>query len=248
MPSSRNIIDKEQAETVVVNYQPKSIDSILSDEALEYVKNQETRGDFRVDKIVAEYVGIEELEKEEQQREVARQAIEKSQEIQESAYKKAYELGMEEGRNAAYEEEKETIHGKMNTLEEILSELRNVKNKIMFENEKQIVALCFYISKRLLMKEISENPDYIKTVIKKTLEMAQSEQEVVIHLSEADKSWVDEYYDSMLKELNLDSSTRFEESRDIKKGGVVVETHHGVIDATVEQRLDKLESILKNDT
>ena len=81
MPLSKNIIEKDSAETLAINYKPKSIGSVLSDQALDYANNRDTRGDFRVDKIVSEYVGIDQLEKESQQREIASEAIKLSQEV-----------------------------------------------------------------------------------------------------------------------------------------------------------------------
>ena len=245
MPLSKNIISKENADHVAINYEPATIDSQLSEEALEYVKHQETRGDFRVDKIVAEYVGIDELEKESQKKEIANQALKLSKEIQEKAYAEAYALGLEEGRATAYAEEKQRVESEMSHIQELIEALKTSKNDIYKENETQIVNLCFYMAKRLLMKEVEADPEYIKSLIKKSLEMAQSDEEVTIRVSSEDKVWIDKHMDSIFKDLSLDPATRIEEDRDVNRGGAIIETNHGVIDATVEQRLEKLETILK---
>ncbi len=246
MPLSKNIIAKEKAERVAINYQPSTIDSQISEQAMEYVENENSRGDFRVDKIVAEYVGIDELEKETQQREVAKQALDLSKEVQEKAYEEAYALGLNEGTEKAYEEEKERIELEMEHINTLIKEVKEIKTDLFKDNEKQIVKLCFYMAKRLLMKEIDVNEAYIQTLIKKSLEMAQSDEEVTIRISPQDKIWVEKHKDTVFKELNLDPSTRIEEDNAISRGGIIIETNHGVIDATVEQRLEKLESIVDN--
>ncbi|MCJ8276908.1 MAG: hypothetical protein MJK18_08705 [Bdellovibrionales bacterium] len=243
---SRKVIEKDSAETVAINYEPRSIDSQLSEQSLEYVNDKEKRGDFRVDKIVAEYTGIDELEKQSQQREIAQEALKLSQEVQEKAYEEAYQRGLEEGQNKAYEEEKVRIESELQHINQLIEEIRNVKTNLMKENEKQIVNLCFYFAKRLMMKELGENEDYITTVIKKSLEMAQSEEEVTIKMSPEDHKWITEHKETIFKDLNLGEKTVIEEEIDMSRGGVVVETHHGVIDATVEQRLEKLEALLKS--
>lgn len=242
MPLSKNIIEKESADTLAINYKPKSIGSVLSEQALEYANNRDSRGDFRVDKIVSEFVGIDELEKETQQREIAGEAIKLSKEVQENAYKEAYALGLTEGKAHAFEEEKQRIEAEMQDFNKLVNEIKELKTTLMKENEKQIVNLCFYMAKRLLMKEVGANEEYIKTLIKKTLEMAQSDEEVTVRVSAQDKKWIEQYEDTLFKELNLDQSTRIEEDSQINPGGVVIETNHGVIDATVEQRLEKLEA------
>ncbi len=248
MPLSKNIISKENADHVAINYEPLSIDSQMSEQTLDYVKNQETRGDFRVDKIVAEYVGIDELEKESQKKEVAQQALQLSKEVQEKAYSEAYALGLEEGRAKAYEEEKNRVEVEMGNVKQLIEEIKLAKNTIFKDNEKQIVNLCFYMAKRLLMKEVEAHPDYIKTLIKKSLEMAQSDEEVTIRVSAEDKVWIDQNIETIFKDLNLDPSTRIEKDSGVGRGGVIIETNHGVIDATVEQRLEKLATVVKSQT
>ncbi len=246
MPSSKNIIAKESADHVAINYKPKTIDSQMSEQALEYVKNYETRGDFRVDKVVAQYVGIDEIEKESQKKEVAQQALALSKEVQEKAYQEAYALGKEEGQKLAYDEEKQRISSEMEKINDLIKEIKHAKSDILKDNEKQIVNLCFYMAKRLLMKEVETNEAYIQTLIKKSLEMAQSDEEVTIRVSPEDKVWIDEHQETIFSELNLDASTRIEEDVQMVRGGVIIETNYGVIDASLEQRLEKLETIIKN--
>ena len=114
------------------------------------------------------------------------------------------------------------------------------------DNEKQIVSLCFYMAKRLLLKEVSTNEEYIKTLIKKSLEMAQSEEEVTIRVSAKDHEWIEKNKENIFKELNLDQSTKLESDPGVHPGGIIIETNHGVIDATIEQRLEKLETVITN--
>ncbi len=244
MPLSKNIIEKESAKELAINYQPKTIDSVLSEEALEYVRNHEARGDFRVDKIVSEFTGIEEIEKQSQQKEIADQALKLSQEVQEKAYKEAYSLGLKEGKEKAYHEEKERIDGEMEHMVQLIDEIKNIKTNLEKENEKQLAKLCFYMAKRLLMKEIQEDEAYIMNLTKKTIEMVQSDENITIRVSPEDLKWIEENKTQFFQEVDVDPSTKIEEDRDVSRGGVIIESQFGVIDARVEERLEKLEKIL----
>lgn len=248
MPLSKNIIEKETAENQAINYKPMNIGSQISDQAMEYVQNHDSRGDFRVDKIVSEFVGIEELEKQSQQKEIANQALKLSQDIQEKAYEEAYQLGLKEGTADAYKEEKARIEVELGHIANLIEEIKVIKTQLMKDNEKQIVNLCYYMAKRLLMKEVEANEEYVQTLIKKTLEMAQSDEDVTIRVSPEDKIWIEENRETVFKELTLDPATKIEEDRDVQRGGLIIETNHGVIDATVEQRLEKLENIVTTKT
>ena len=129
-------------------------------------------------------------------------------------------------------------------LKDLIEEIKIQKTNLMKKNEHHIVKLCFYLAKRLLMKEVEGNDEYITTVIKRSLEMAQSEEAVTVKMSAEDCRWVNEHKETIFKNLNLDESTKLEEDPDISRGGVVVETNYGVIDSTLEQRVEKLESLL----
>ncbi|MCB0377376.1 MAG: hypothetical protein KDD33_02700 [Bdellovibrionales bacterium] len=246
MPLFKNIIGKENAKEVAINYEPKVIGSQLSEQAILYVDDKKKRGDFRVDKVVAEYTGIDELEKLSQQRELEEEAIKLSRSVQEDAYKEAYELGKVEGTKVAYEEEKARIDEEIKVLQDLVNEIKNFKVDLLKENEHHIVRLTFYLAKRLLMKEIVEDDNYVKELIRRSLEMAQSEEEVTIRLCPEDYKFISENKEEFLKELHLDATTKLEEDVDVKRGGVVVETNYGVIDATIDQRLEKMEELLNS--
>lgn len=76
--------------------------------------------------------------------------------------------------------------------------------------------------------------------------MAKSEEEVTIRLCPEDYKFISENKEEFLKELHLDATTKLEEDVDVKRGGVVVETNYGVIDATIDQRLEKMEELLNS--
>ena len=248
MPLSKTVLSKEKAESVAIDYQPMSIGSSVSPQALEYIKKTKTRGHFRVDKIISEYVGIDELEKQSREKEIAESSIKLAQEIQEKAYEEAYNLGLQEGKDCAYEDEKSRINSELEHIRALIEEIKKIKIDLLKENEKQIVRLCFYIAKRLLMKEVENNENYIQSVIEKTLDIAQTKEELIIRLAAEDKLWIDQNKETIFKELNLDKNTKIEEDSKISRGGVIIETNHGIIDATIEQRLEKLEEIIKTKT
>jgi flagellar assembly protein FliH len=126
----------------------------------------------------------------------------------------------------------------------LIEEIKNIKTNLEKENEKQLAKLCFYMAKRLLMKEIIEDEAYIMNLTKKTIEMVQSDENITIRVSPEDLKWIEENKTQFFQEVDVDASTKIEEDRDISRGGVIIESQFGVIDARVEERLEKLEKIL----
>ena len=244
MPLFKNIIQKKKAEELALEYHPKAIEAQISEQALEYLEKKD-EVDFRIDKIVSEYTGIDELEKLSRQREIEKEALELSREVQEKAYAEAYQLGLQEGQKKAYDEEKERIDKELSHILALVKEIETTKTDLLKENENHIVRLSFYLAKRLFMREVEENSEYLMPIIKKSIEMSQAEENVVIKVSPADFLFLEENKDKIFKDFNIRGTTKVEEDEAISRGGVVVETNYGVIDATIEERLEKLQALLE---
>lgn len=244
MPLSKNFIEKTEADHLAVDYQPRHIDGQLTAEMKAYTEKEHIPGDFKVDKVLAEYVGIDEIEKESQQKEVAKQALELSKEIQEKAYSEAYELGLKEGREKAYNEEKENIAKNMDLIRKMIGQIKILKKKFIKNHEDDLVHLCFYMAQKLLFKEVERDEEYISTVLRKMVEGLHKQENMIIYLSPEDFSWFEAHRDEVFTDLHLDKSTRIEADESIQRGGLILETDYGEVDATIQQRISKLESIL----
>ena len=248
MPSSKSIITKQEAEEIAMPFSPVAISSQTSKEAIKYAEAKDKGNDFRIDKLVSQITGIDEIERRGRQREIEQEAIKQSKDIQEAAYKEAYDLGFEEGKKEAYDSEKERIQSEIENLNLLITELKNLKSNLFKDNRTHIINLCYYFAKRLMMKECTEKEDYIVDVIQKTLEMAQSEEQVTIRISPDDAKFILDNKPEIFKNLGLKESTKIEEDIDLKRGGVVVETNYGVIDASIDQRLTKMADILDQES
>ncbi len=248
MPLSKSFIDKSSADTLATSYEPRALEQGLKGRAFEYSNQERIAGDFKVDKVISEYIGIDQIERESQQKEVAKQALALAQEIQEKAYAEAYALGLEEGKEKAFLAEKEKIEKRLKVMEVILKEMKKFKTQFMRENESQIVSLCLYMAQRLLFKEVTESSTYIKDVLSKLLETIQRDEEMLIRLSPKDFEWFESNKTSFFKDLHLDPGTKIESDPLISPGGLIIETEFGIVDATIEQRIAKIEEVMKNQT
>ena len=103
----------------------------------------------------------------------------------------------------AFEDKKKDIEKEINSLKNLILEMSQIKNELFKKNESHIVQLCFYIGKRLLMREVKENESFIKSIIEKTLTLAQNEEKMTFKLSPKDYDWVNQYKVEIYKELQI---------------------------------------------
>ncbi|MEK7355206.1 MAG: FliH/SctL family protein [Bdellovibrionota bacterium] len=243
---SKQVLTKEEAEKLVVNYTPRKFPAVVSKTASAFVAFQSRHSDdpavasFRLDKIVAQQTGVAELERLSIEEKVEREALSRLKDLQENAYQQAYQLGLEEGREKAYVESVEHIKNSIGSLQTLLGSIENLKADLVTYNETHIVRLCFYMAKRIAMDEVADRRELILNVVSQAIQNAQSEEELTIRVSPADLQFIEQMKEKLTKEFEPLKRAKLEASDEIRDGGCVVETNYGNVDATVEQRIEKL--------
>ena len=101
MPLSKSVISKLEAENMAIPFEPVSIDTRVSKQVMDFADKRNDQNDFRLDKIVSQITGIDEIEKASRQKEIEEAALQLSKDVQEEAYKTSYDLGFKEGKKEA---------------------------------------------------------------------------------------------------------------------------------------------------
>ena len=246
MPSSsKAVLKKEQAENLVIEFTPRALDAQMPEVAREFMATSQRRAStFRLNELVAQQTGISEVERLTLNEKIEARALEKVKEVQEIAYKEAYALGLEEGRQKAFDEEKAEILRRLGQLDEVLQSVSRIKSDLILQNEAHVLRLTFELAKKLFFSEISEKPDRILPVLKQAIDLAQSEESVFVRLSEEDFKFIEEFRMKVNKEFDFLKRMKFDANPEIEKGGCLLETNYGTIDATIEERVGKLWTLI----
>jgi len=241
MHLSKTVVKQKDSVGNVLEYTPRTLERDLSSQAADYLqsKNYHTSR-FKLSELVAAQVGISELERSALESQIEKQAIEKMKAVQEAAYKEAYALGLEEGSKKAFSDNNKDILAKLQQMDELLVTIGKMKTDILAQNEVHIMKMIYDLACRLALMEIDKNEARILPVIRHAVELAQSEENVVIRLSKADFDFIEVFRDSAKKDFEFIKKLKFEQSPDLRQGGCIVETNFGVIDSKIEERISKL--------
>jgi flagellar assembly protein FliH len=244
----KTILKPKEAEGHTLTYQPKALVHGVPEQALSFVKNMAEPSDkgFEINTLVAKNTGVSDLERKNFHNKLEEQVLTRLKSVEEKAYAEAYALGLQDGRNKAFEETKAAIQTSLNALAEMLQHLGEIKNKLVIENEKHIVETIFHIAKNLAIHEINANPDVIRDVIRLALENAQAEEQLTLHLGPQDSAFLETVKKEAGNPLERISKLRIELDETMTPGGCIVETNYGIIDATIEQRIQKLWEVIKS--
>ncbi|MCB0390665.1 MAG: hypothetical protein KDD58_05220 [Bdellovibrionales bacterium] len=237
----KQFIEAEEAKQKVFEFVPKKFPIVISNVASGFISSQEGKAsDFKLSELVAKQSGIAELQRREVESKVEAEALEKLKEIEEKAYKEAYQLGLIEGTEKAYTDYKEEFREKIESLDQLLKTFEGLKVELIEKNELQILQLLQLMASKIATDHVELNKDVIIKVIRKVIEDAQTEEDVIIKVSTEDYVFLESLRERQDKIVDFLKRVKIEPIDDIRSGGCILETTYGAIDSRLEQRLDKV--------
>lgn len=238
------IIKSEEATQKVSDYNAKKIQHDVprqihrtNDFSAEYTGNS---GSFRMDELLQERTGIGEKRQREVMEKVEESVISKLKEVEEEAYQKAYNLGLEEGRTEGLKNAETMVAAKLMSLDLAMTELADLRKSLVVENEAMIVKLSYQLGSKIALRNIEEDPGYIMDCVRELIDSMQSDNQVTLKVSDEDFAFIEEFKDRDLKTKDLFSRVKLYKEEGLEHGECILESNHGVVNATLEERLKKV--------
>lgn len=242
---SKNVLPKSSADREVLEYVPTRFDIGTPQQALNYLEEKKHGSDFQMNDVVRVQTGVDKIEKASLEEHIEAKALVKLSEIQETAYKEAYALGLEEGHKKAFETHVSEISEKISELDELIMSVRKIKVDLFTHNEAHLVQMMFHMASRLALAHFENQQGAVVSVLKDAVILAQDEENVSVHVSPSQLDFLEKMRQSGQREFEFMSKVRFQASSDVKPGGCIVETNYGVVDSRIEQRIGQLWETLK---
>lgn len=244
-----SILKKDHEETekdvTILSYTPTQFNFGTPGAALDYLKEKELGSDFIMSDVLRNTTGVEEIERLSEEQKIEEKVLDKISLLQEDAYKMAYELGFEEGTKKAIEDKTAELEQKLAELGQLTATLTKIKEEMVYQNEAHMVRMIYEIASRLAFDHVTEKQDVVLILIKKAIEEAQAEENVNVRVSSAQLEFLEQIKQSSGREYEYLKKVKFEGVDNVSIGSCVVETNYGVIDARIEERIDKLWNELK---
>ena len=155
--------------------------------------------------------------------------------------REAYERGYAEGHAEGLRGRQAEVGRLIERLHTIITKAIEKRNEIIEESETQIINLVLMIVKKVI-KVISENQkNVVINNVVQALRKLKSRGDVVIRVNLADLELTSEHVKDFMKMVeNVKSITVLEDSS-VDRGGCVIETDFGQIDARVSSQLHEIE-------
>lgn len=159
------------------------------------------------------------------------------EEILEEARSKAAEQGFEQGYQEGIKKALSDVEAQLKTMAKIKDEVLDLKKKSIKESEREIAKLGLLIAKKIIRKTIEEKQDIVVNCINFALKSVSQIDELVVRLNPDDYKMITDKKSKASASINRFKEIRFVEDRRVEKGGCIIETQNGDIDARPSSQL-----------
>ena len=154
------------------------------------------------------------------------------------AYKEGYDKGNEDG----YKEGRQEANRLIDRLHVIIDKTLDRRQAILDETEQQIVELVLLISRKVV-KVISENQrSVVMQNVLQALRRVKGRGDVTIRVNLADVELTAEHTKDFMQAVESVKNITVAEDSSVERGGCIIETDFGAIDARISSQLNELET------
>jgi len=168
----------------------------------------------------------------------------------------AHESGRQEGlANAEAEIERraqqraeqiasEKLNASLPAIENLANSLIGERDRWIKEWESAAIRLSVAIAEKVIRRELKAQPRPTIAVVREALELAAGSERIRLLLHPDDLASLGTQTEAIVKQLAKCSEAVCAGDESISRGGCVIETEHGVVDARLETQLERIASEL----
>ncbi len=157
--------------------------------------------------------------------------------------REAYEKGFAQGQKDGLDLEKSKMEEMGKQYEALLLELRDLKIQIFHESEGEMLRLVELMLKKIIGEEIKTNSAVIKHCISSAAKFLTDKRKVRIIINPDDMEEVKKMLPDLVK-LTKGGNFQLMEDPSIGKGGCMLETGFGRVNATIEDQIDEMLKVI----
>jgi len=160
--------------------------------------------------------------------------------------REAYTRGFEAGERAGIELGQQKIRPLLRQLSSILEELKQFKERYYADKERELVELVIAIAKKIIHTELSLNQNIVAQVVRAAVKAINKAESIVIKVNPDDLDYVLQLKPELLSSLREENGVSIEADPHIGKGGCLIQSNHGEVDARIEEGMRVIESIMRD--
>jgi flagellar assembly protein FliH len=236
---------EEEVRNLLEEARKKEHEIIESGKSSAFKELQESKEQIKVEREKFRIETDQEIERGKYEAEkMIKEAELKVSEIEHQAYKKGYEAGREEG----YKEGQAEVMRLVDRLGTIVSTAVDIRDDIIRSSEKLMTEMILMIARKVVKDEIVERREVVINNIKEAIQRVKDRDRIDIRVNFADLDMTTAHKDELIKMMDTLKKVNIYEDNRVDRGGCIIETDVGAIDARISTQLDAVEESIRSAT
>jgi len=168
----------------------------------------------------------------------------KLEQVEQESYHRGYQEGQKVGFDKGLNESISKLQPHVTLFENVVQALQQEKESFYQENELYIVKLAIEIARKIIQREMTQNPDILLYVVREALKRITDSGRIVIRAHPGDITLIKNDEEFMTNEQIVFQHVDFIPSENITRGGCIIESESGIVDAQLDVQLDRIEQSL----
>ncbi|MBN2298458.1 MAG: hypothetical protein JXM72_07685 [Deltaproteobacteria bacterium] len=171
---------------------------------------------------------------------IIRKARSKKEAIEMQAYNSGIEKGQAEGRKIAIKK----IEPLFDTFRNAIDEIASMRASIIEKHQHQLLEIIFLITEKIVHRSIQFSPDIILDTVRAAANHLLETDDIRLRLHPSDFEYIREIETILKNSLSGRKQIHVIEDTSIDRGGVIIDTEFGEIDATIRSQIDHMKDVL----
>lgn len=154
--------------------------------------------------------------------------------------KEAYEKGFAEGQKAGSEVGEKMADALLQQYSASLNALNSLRSELFTTSEREVIRLALEIARKIVKREVAIDEELILALVKVALDRVADQALITVRVNPKDYHAI-ERHRADAGTGALSESVKLVEDPLIARGGCIVETESGTIDARIEEQLREIE-------
>ncbi|HEY7162527.1 MAG TPA: type III secretion system stator protein SctL [Acidobacteriota bacterium] len=170
----------------------------------------------------------------------AREILQKAQGEAEEIIRRAIEQGEKEKKDGFQEGYQEGLA----QVTELLAKARVEYDVIMRNASKDMLELAFKISEKIIGKQLEIDKSTIMDIVAQALQTVRQSKQITIRVNPEDGKALKADKDALIEMLGHGRVIDIMDDKKVEKGGCIIESEVGTVDAQLHKQLERLKKVL----
>ncbi len=166
---------------------------------------------------------------------------EKLDRLEKETYEKAFALG----EKAGMESGERMFRSVVQTFMEATEGLKQIQREFYKRVEGEILDLVMATTRKVVQKEVDSEKDTVLGILKEAIGKTIDRENIRVRINPSDYDFIHGHKPEIVQANDGIRQLVIEKDESVSRGGAIVETDYGTIDASIDRRLDEVEKNMR---